>query len=197
MRGGAFETTNKGGDNTDEFTWKAEIAFEGTAREFARLKKSMDELSLKTRDITKRRASDEKGTWKAEIVFKGTAQEFNRMARSLEEFPILIYIPEWLLRPWHLAGCYPLGPPFLLGERRFAEFTEGMPRIKIDFIRPIPGGIRTPHIHVDGDVVLVDRDRFKKYVGEVAQKLAEMRVEKMEDYVEVMRAVGQLHPEAE
>ncbi len=38
--------------------------------------------------------------------------------------------------------------------------------------------------------MLLDRERFKAMVKNVAEELAEMRVDRMADYVDVMRVVG-------
>jgi hypothetical protein len=134
--------------------------------------------------------------WKAEIKFKGTAAEFNRFVDSLGEASkagnITISIPEWALRPHHLAGCMPVPVDVLLGEDRLEPIIEGMPRMQIRYIRDIHGGIRTAHLHLGDTVVLLDRARFKTLVGQVAHELAARRVEGMEDYVDVMNQVGRL-----
>jgi hypothetical protein len=76
-----------------------------------------------------------------------------------------------------------------------AEITNGMPRFQLKALpQDICGGIRTAHIHLGDEVVLLDRERFRTYVGHVAQGLAERRVERMGDYINVMRAVGDLAP---
>ena len=130
--------------------------------------------------------------WKAEIKFKGTAADFVRLAESIAELPIGIHIPEWARRPRHLAGCMPVPVDVLLGEENLKKIIEGMPRVRINYIRDIYGGIRTPHLHLKDDVVLLDRARFKTVVAQVAHELASRRVERIEDYVGVMNKVGPL-----
>jgi hypothetical protein len=176
----------------NEFIWKAEMAFEGALEEFTRLKESLKQFPVRIRDVTEKK-SEKKPVWKSEILFKGTVKEFNKMAEFLVKLPVKIYIPEWIHLPPHIAGCYPIGPEKILGREKFAEFAEPMPRARMIYIRDIRGGIRTPHLHVDGDVVFVDREKFKVFVREIAQNLAERRVEKVEDYIELMEAFRPLY----
>jgi hypothetical protein len=176
----------------DKFIWKAEMAFKGAPEEVARLKESLKQFPVRMRGVPEKK-SKEKPVWKSEIIFEGTAKEFNRMAEILGKFPVEIYIREWIDLPSHLAGCYFIGPEEILGEERFAEFAEHLPRAHLTYVRDIRGGIRTPHLHVDGDVVFVDREKFKVFVKEIAQNLAEKRAEKVEDYIELMEALRPLY----
>ena len=130
--------------------------------------------------------------WKAEIKFKGTAADFANLTKSIAELPVEIHIPEWARRPRHLAGCMPVPVDVLLAEETLKKITEGMPRVKIKYIKDIYGGIRTPHLHFKDDVVLLDRARFKTVVSQIAHELAARRVERIEDYVGVMSKVGPL-----
>ena len=137
---------------------------------------------------------EEKFTWKAEIRFEGTAEMFTKVAQALERLPVEIEIPEWKFRPPHLAGCMPLPLLRLIPEDRLNKIVEGMPVINIKYVKGIDGGIRTPHLHLGDDIVLLDRARFAQYVGEVASTLGAMRAEALEDYVDVMNQVGRLSP---
>jgi hypothetical protein len=130
--------------------------------------------------------------WKAEIKFQGTAADFAQLAEAIVELPIEIYIPEWVCRPHHWAGCMPIPIDVLLGLEHLEKITDGMPRVQIKYIRDIYGGIRTPHLHLKDEVVLLDRARFKTLVAQVAYELAARRVERIDDYVGVMSNVGPL-----
>jgi hypothetical protein len=137
----------------------------------------------------------DKFEWKAEIKFNGTAAEFNRftesMAAALKAGTITIGIPEWKCRPpHHLAGCMPIPIDVLLGEERIKEITRDMLQVQINWLRDIRGGMRTPHLHLGDNVVLLDRARFKTVVTQVAQELAARRVEATEDYIGVMSAIN-------
>jgi hypothetical protein len=130
--------------------------------------------------------------WKAEIRFKGGAADFAKLADAIRELPVEIHVPEWARRPRHLAGCMPVPVDVLLGEEHLKKITEGAPRVRIKYIRDIYGGIRTAHLHLKDDVVLLDRARFKTVVSQVAHELAARRVERIEDYVDIMNKVGPL-----
>jgi hypothetical protein len=145
--------------------------------------------------------------WKAEITFKGTADEFNEMTASLggvfKTGRVAVNIPRWK-KPYPgndgVGGRMPFPEP--LRERlNLDAITEGMPRV---WLKPFPiiigegpgggiaGGIRTPHLHLKEEVVLLDRERFKTFAGEIARELAGRHVDTTEDYVGVMNHIGRL-----
>ena len=135
---------------------------------------------------------ENKFSWKAEIKFVGSPEEFNKFADTIEKLPIEVSIPEWRWRPHHFAGCMPIPVDVLLGKDIIKKTAEGMPKIKIKYIKDIYGGIRTPHLHLADEVVLLDREKFRTMVSDVARGLAEKRVESVEDYIDVMQPVGHL-----
>jgi hypothetical protein len=75
-----------------------------------------------------------------------------------------------------------------------AKATEGMPMISADIIQDIPGGIRDAHLHVGGDVVLLDRAGFKEVITAATTTLADKFVE-VADYVQTIDAVRSFVPE--
>ena len=83
----------------------------------------------------------------------------------------------------------------MLNDRILDKITEGMPRINAKIIQGIAGGIRDPHLHLDDDVVLLDRIRFKEVAGQVAQELAERLADKT-GYTETVGAIRNLVPGA-
>lgn len=136
---------------------------------------------------------EERFTWKAEIQFTGTADQFNKLAELLEAQPVAIGIAEWAnIRRPHLAGCNPFPIDKLLDRVRLEKIIANQPRAQLRFIKDIRGGIRTAHLHLADEVVLLSRDRFKLLVGEVASALAIDRVENVSDYIGVMTPVGDL-----
>jgi hypothetical protein len=136
---------------------------------------------------------NEKFVWKAEITFEGTDKEFNQLMECLAAANVDIDIPDWRCRPpWHVAGCMPIPPDMLLGRAKLNKIIEDMPRVQLKYVRNIWGGLRTAHLHIKDEVVLLDRDRFKTYVLEVAQKLADERVDKADDYIQVMDPINRL-----
>ena len=136
---------------------------------------------------------DERFTWKGEIVFRGTAKEFDRLSEILETQPVEVGIAEWakLDRP-HLAGCNRVAVDNLMDRAKLTKIVAEQPRIKIRFIKDIRGGIRSPPLHYEGDIVLLDRERVKMLVGNVASALATARVDRIGDYINVMGPAGAL-----
>lgn len=132
---------------------------------------------------------DDKIMFRAEIEFAGPIAEFEKVAAALAELPVRVRPPEW--PPGHTtAGCWPIPPEKLLSKKVLERVTEGMPRI---VIRPIPGGIRDPHLHIGDEAVLVDRLRFKEVVGQVAMELAG-RLAQRAEYAETVGAIRNLMP---
>jgi hypothetical protein len=104
-----------------------------------------------------------------------------------------VRIPEWKhVPPQHLAGCNPEPFADLLGPDVLTKIVGDLPRMRVQFIKDIPGGIRTAHVHLGDEVALLDRAKFRTLVGQVARALAERRVDAVEDYVGVMQGVDQL-----
>ena len=136
---------------------------------------------------------DEKFRWQANITFTGYAEEFNKLAELLEKYRVTVEIPEFIEVAGAVGGMR-IPVMKLIPEERLKALIKGMPVIDIRFIRDIRGGIRTPHLHLDDKVVLLDKDRFVEFAGEVAQHLAEIRAERIEDYAEVMQPIGEIAP---
>lgn len=135
--------------------------------------------------------------WKAEISFKGTAEEFNKWADSVgqlrESGHINVSIPEWAkIKPRHLAGCMRFPIDMIIDPQRLKSIVGVRPPIQLKQLTDIAGGIRTPHIHLGEDVVLLDRPQFKTVVAEIAHALASKRAEAIDDYTGVMVNVGDL-----
>ena len=59
-------------------------------------------------------------------------------------------------------------------------------RLKSPAIGDIAGGIRTPHLHLGDEVVLVDRNHFKSLLGQVAREVFEQRAASRQDYEEII-----------
>jgi hypothetical protein len=135
---------------------------------------------------------DEKFQWQANITFTGYAKEFNKLTELLEKYRVTVEIPEY--RGGVAVGGMRVPVKKLISEERLNALTKDMPVIDIRFIRDIRGGIRTPHLHLDDKVVLLDKERFIEFAGEVAQHLAEIRAARIEDYVEVMQPIGEIAP---
>ncbi len=62
--------------------------------------------------------------------------------------------------------------------------------------RPIPGGIRIPHLHFRGDVYLLNEGQWKEFSGKVVKdfqnKLANVNTVNFEQVMEISEAVDSL-----
>jgi hypothetical protein len=135
--------------------------------------------------------------WKAEITFKGTADEFNKMADSVgrlrESGHINVSIPEWgRIKPQHLAGCMRIPIDIIFDPPKLNAIIDGQKKIQVKQLTDIAGGIRTPHLHIGEEVVLLDRSQFKTVVADIAHALASKRADAIKDYTGVMINVGDL-----
>ena len=112
---------------------------------------------------------------------------------ALEKMPVEVNVPEWAKRPRHLAGCMPFPIENLMSESVLEKLVKDSPRLKLQYVQDIAGGIRTAHLHVADAVVLLDRERFKTLAGKVAAELAESSVEAGGDYVDIMNPIGNIY----
>lgn len=142
--------------------------------------------------------------WSAEIKFNGTEKEFTRLAELIEEMPAEIEVPEKtasetsilaaasrpILRwPWPPWPGLPPYPERVLGADRLRQLTKDMSHIKIKIPRGIAGGMRSAHVHIGDEIVLLDRDTFKAVVAEVASAIANRNVDAGGGFVGVMGAL--------
>lgn len=134
----------------------------------------------------------DKLTWKAEVKFTGTVEEFNQFAEMLEKAKVEVAIPEWSKIPKHLAGCFPFPIDNILTREQIKKVIDKQVVAQIKYIRDIRGGIRTPHMHLDNQVILLEQERFKDMVKNVAERLAVMRVERFDDYLDVMTVINDI-----
>jgi hypothetical protein len=129
-------------------------------------------------------------TFRTEIAFQGSIQEFGKLVSVLKGSPVVMRA-EW--PPDHPDGCWPTPVAEIVNARVLAKTIEGMPRIAAEIIQGINGGIREAHLHVGGDVVLLDRESFKVVVQEAATELAGGLAEQA-DYTEIVGAIRNLAP---
>jgi hypothetical protein len=155
---------------------------------------------------------DSKFTWKAEIEFNGTPEQFNALTDALDKLNITIVppalsrmphlsgLPPWPrwpgLPPWpwpHLPGLLPISIAEQVGAKYAeARLKDARPAIQLRFLKDIRGGIRDAHLHLGEEIIFLDRAAFKAYVGEVAQALAQQRVDLGGDYIETMAGLEAL-----
>ncbi len=129
--------------------------------------------------------------WRGVVEFNGTEEEFNQFAERLASLPVQVEIPEWV-RPRPIPGGWPVAVESLLDRKSLEGLMKGQPRIKVKFVDGINGGIRNAHLHIDDQVVLLDRAQFKELVAGVAAKLAAQQVDLDQDHVEVISKIDRL-----
>jgi len=129
---------------------------------------------------------DRKITFRTEIEFIGSVAEFDKLTTVLVDQPIRIRA-EWPKD--HTAGCWPIEPQKLISESLIEKFTIDTPRFKL--MKPIPGGIRDPHLHIKDEIFLLGRDQFKELISQVSMKLAG-DLASVADHVEAVGAIRNL-----
>ena len=80
----------------------------------------------------------------------------------------------------------------MLNRKAIEALSKGQPRIKVKFVDGINGGIRDAHLHLEDQIVLLDRAQFKELVAGVAAKLAEQMIDFDDDHVEVIAKIDRL-----
>jgi hypothetical protein len=109
------------------------------------------------------------------------------LSEVLERHQVGVKIPGLdKLRSTRGLGGAPSAINELLPEQFLQELVTGQPHLSIKFNRDIRGGIRTAHLHLAVDVMLLDRERFKAYVGTLAAALVERRVDLGGDYIDII-----------
>ena len=103
-----------------------------------------------------------------------------------------IPLPELMCHiPWPRPFPGFIDIPRYLGRDLLDKLIEGMPRFKV--IKDIDGGIRTAHLHLQDEVVLLEEAGFKEAVQHVAAELAGQLAETAE-YPETIGAIRHLTP---
>lgn len=149
--------------------------------------------------------------WSVVLKFKGTEEEFAKLSDSLNEAPVEIIIPdreliknletiEARIKEGKWPPRFPGRPPYpdrILKNERILELAKGMQKIGIRYPRDIAGGIRTFHLHIGDEVVLLTHERFKTLVSEVAAELASMNVDTGVEFVEIMSKLDSIGPDSQ
>jgi len=133
--------------------------------------------------------------WKAEVTFEGTVEQFQAFKVDMEKHDINIDLGglvarDWERFPYHPAGYIPaFVKDFFPKADQIAKYTQGATRMQFVAIKDIQGGIRTPHLHMGNEVVLMDKERFKSILSDVARNVLEHRIEIEEDYFSVIEPI--------
>ena len=154
-----------------EIKYSGKIEFEGSVSEFKAVMTELEKLSARGVMV---------GTWPTpEHPAKGMRIGSVPWPEVIAHFP-------W---PWPFPGIIDI--PRYLGRDLLEKLIEGRPRFKI--IKDIDGGLRTAHLHLQDEVVLLDQAGFKEAVARVATELAGNLAETAE-YPETVGAIRHLIP---
>jgi hypothetical protein len=132
--------------------------------------------------------------WKGEVTFEGTIEQFYAFKTAIENHPISITVPEYDNKRFQIVhGSGYISPAALAGlkQAQLEKLTAGEPRVQFARIKNIAGGIRTPHLHLADEVVLVDKERFKTFLGEIARSTLDNRVDTEEDYYDMIKPIAE------
>lgn len=130
--------------------------------------------------------------WKAEVTFEGTLEEFNEFKAALVRHPIEIEIAEFSslaagkIIDRTSSGYAHFDYATVFQREQFEQLIKDSPRLEFKRIRGFAGGIRTPHLHIGDEVILVDKERFKTILGQVAKNIFETRVETQDDFCKII-----------
>lgn len=161
-----------------DITYAARISFKGPIEEFQKVAAEIGKLGahsglmIDTQPMPDK-PLDKRKTMMIDTVplperpisqlFIGTWPTPERPGDKLKTLMIeTVPLPE---RPF--PGIWPVAR---LGGKVHDELVEGMPRFKL--LKDIYGGIRDPHLHIGNEIVLLNKRRFRKFVGEIAKGLS-------------------------
>lgn len=128
--------------------------------------------------------------WKGEVTFEGTIDQFHAFKTAIEKQHVTISVSELdsnILQNIHIAGYIRPNYAAIFAAGQLEKLTEGAPRMEFTSIEGIAGGIRSPHLHLGDEVVLIDKERFKAILGEVARGMVEQRIDSEEDYCNIVK----------
>jgi hypothetical protein len=124
--------------------------------------------------------------WKGEVTFEGTPEQFKSFIEVLSSHSVAINISELAGHLGRNAGYVkPIEIGAVIAERMMNRISKEAVRMPMPGI--IAGGIRSPHLHVGQEVLLVSKEQFKTFLGDVARQIAENRVETESDFYDMIK----------
>ncbi len=123
--------------------------------------------------------------WKGEVTFEGTPEQFNSFITALASHSVAVSISEiaghlgvnaGYMRPIEIGAVIPKG----MMDKAIKESVHVQ-------LSGINGGIRSPHLHVGQEALLVSKEQFKTLLGDVARQVAENRVEAESDFYNMIK----------
>jgi hypothetical protein len=137
-------------------------------------------------DTMKEKSAVQNVVWKGTVEFQGSPQEFEEFSGSLARAGVHVtFDKESILAELTKRGY--VAPVYwdTVGVAQQLDTSNSL-RLNGPAIERIAGGIRTPHLHLGEDIVLVDRNHFKSLLGQVAREMFEQRVVSKQDYGEII-----------
>jgi len=107
------------------------------------------------------------------------------IARAVEGFARLEDVE---LLPWRLNGGWPVPLARIASEELLHKYAEKGTRL--ERLLGIDGGDMTPHVHLNEEIILLERSDFKNLVADVASKLSADLAERV-DYETTVDLMGQ------
>ncbi len=114
----------------------------------------------------------EKLTFRAEFEFQGTADELGKVIAGLNKLPGRLVVGKIPL-PFPYPGGWPIPPMRFLSKEMLAGISKERPAFARQLLSGINGGIRDPHLHLEDQVVILDREMFSQVVGKAAASIAQ------------------------
>jgi len=127
--------------------------------------------------------------WKGEVTFEGTIEEFKAFATTLTSQRVSISISETLGRLGPNAGYMrPIDYNTLVQKSILDKMQQEATHVPLPGI--IAGGIRSPHLHVGQEVLLVSKEQFRTFLGDVARQMTENHVEGETDFYNMIKPLA-------
>ena len=113
----------------------------------------------------------DKLTFRTEIEFQGSPEELAGVLETINKLPVRLEVDR-IPMPFPFPGGWPIPIYRAISNDRLAKLVKGKASFPEKILGGINGGIRGPHLHLDKQVVLIDKETFSKVVGNVAESIA-------------------------
>ncbi len=135
-------------------------------------------------------------SFNAQIEFSGNAEQFEQICEAISKLPVRVSPNQGGFGGSHAMpdddvpdGIWTIPPSVLLEKQAMERLTKGMNKINIS--SKVTGGVQQPHLHIDDQIVMLNRSQFHEFVGLTAQKLAERLPEKL-SYNQTVQKINEM-----
>ncbi len=127
--------------------------------------------------------------WKGEVTFQGTVEEFQSFAKMLSAQRVSISIAETVGHLGHNAGYVrPIDYRSIVNAENLEKMQQEATHVPLPVM--IAGGIRSPHLHAGQEALVVSKEQFKTFLGDIAREMTEERVETETDFYEMIKPLS-------